>query len=241
MCSILKLFNIEKTFKTNYGNKEVLKGVDLFLNRGEAIALLGESGSGKSTLAKIIVGLEEPTRGKVEFKGKSLGSIRKRGFMEAASIQYVFQDPYGSLEEAATIVATLSEPIKYCKRHGRDYFSIEEVLEMIGMSRKTYGERKVHTLSGGQRQRVALARALIPKPEIIIADEATSMLDEEQAIEILEILRKIKDELQISIIFITHNINLLSILCDDFYILDEGKIMDKERALKLLKEMKGEK
>lgn len=241
MCSILKLFNIEKTFKTNYGNKEVLKGVDLFLNRGEAIALLGESGSGKSTLAKIIVGLEEPTRGKVEFKGKSLGSIRRRGFMEAASIQYVFQDPYGSLEEAATIVATLSEPIKYCKRHGRDYFSIEEVLEMIGMSRKTYGERKVHTLSGGQRQRVALARALIPKPEIIIADEATSMLDEEQAIEILEILRKIKDELQISIIFITHNINLLSILCDDFYILDEGKIMDKEKALKLLNEMKGEK
>lgn len=241
MCSILKLFNIEKTFKTNYGNKEVLKGVDLFLNRGEAIALLGESGSGKSTLAKIIVGLEEPTRGKVEFKGKSLGSIRKRGFMEAASIQYVFQDPYGSLEEAATVVATLSEPIKYCKRHGRDYFSIEEVLEMIGMSRKTYGERKVHTLSGGQRQRVALARALIPKPEIIIADEATSMLDEEQAIEILEILRRIKDELQISIIFITHNIDLLSILCDDFYILDEGKIMDKERALKLLKEMKGEK
>lgn len=241
MCSILKLFNIEKTFKTNYGNKEVLKGVDLFLNRGEAIALLGESGSGKSTLAKIIVGLEEPTRGKVEFKGKSLGSIRRRGFMEAASIQYVFQDPYGSLEEAATVVATLSEPIKYCKRHGRDYFSIEEVLEMIGMSRKTYGERKVHTLSGGQRQRVALARALIPKPEIIIADEATSMLDEEQAIEILEILRRIKDELQISIIFITHNIDLLSILCDDFYILDEGKIMDKERALKLLKEMKGEK
>ena len=241
MCSILKLFNIEKTFKTNYGNKEVLKGVDLFLNRGEAIALLGESGSGKSTLAKIIVGLEEPTRGKVEFKGKSLGSIRRRGFMEAASIQYVFQDPYGSLEEAATIVATLSEPIKYCKRHGRDYFSIEEVLEMIGMSRKTYGERKVHTLSGGQRQRVALARALIPKPEIIIADEATSMLDEEQAIEILEILRRIKDELQISIIFITHNINLLSILCDDFYILDEGKIMDKEKALKLLNEMKGEK
>lgn len=241
MCSILKLFNIEKTFKTNYGNKEVLKGVDLFLNRGEAIALLGESGSGKSTLAKIIVGLEEPTRGKVEFKGKSLGSIRRRGFMEAASIQYVFQDPYGSLEEAATVVATLSEPIKYCKRHGRDYFSIEEVLEMIGMSRKTYGERKVHTLSGGQRQRVALARALIPKPEIIIADEATSMLDEEQAIEILEILRKIKDELQISIIFITHNINLLSILCDDFYILDEGKIMDKEKALKLLNEMKGEK
>lgn len=241
MCSILKLFNIEKTFKTNYGNKEVLKGVDLFLNRGEAIALLGESGSGKSTLAKIIVGLEEPTRGKVEFKGKSLGSIRRRGFMEAASIQYVFQDPYGSLEEAATVVATLSEPIKYCKRHGRDYFSIEEVLEMIGMSRKTYGERKVHTLSGGQRQRVALARALIPKPEIIIADEATSMLDEEQAIGILEILRRIKDELQISIIFITHNINLLSILCDDFYILDEGKIMDKEKALKLLNEMKGEK
>lgn len=241
MCSILKLFNIEKTFKTNYGNKEVLKGVDLFLNRGEAIALLGESGSGKSTLAKIIVGLEEPTRGKVEFKGKNLGSIRRRGFMEAASIQYVFQDPYGSLEEAATVVATLSEPIKYCKRHGRDYFSIEEVLEMIGMSRKTYGERKVHTLSGGQRQRVALARALIPKPEIIIADEATSMLDEEQAIGILEILRRIKDELQISIIFITHNINLLSILCDDFYILDEGKIMDKEKALKLLNEMKGEK
>lgn len=241
MCSILKLFNIEKTFKTNYGNKEVLKGVDLFLNRGEAVALLGESGSGKSTLAKIIVGLEEPTRGKVEFKGKSLGSIRRRGFMEAASIQYVFQDPYGSLEEVATVVATLSEPIKYCKRHGRDYFSIEEVLNMIGMSRKTYGERKVHTLSGGQRQRVALARALIPKPEIIIADEATSMLDEEQAIEILEILRKIKDELQISIIFITHNINLLSILCDDFYILDEGKIMDKEKALKLLNEMKGEK
>ncbi|MCF6461387.1 ABC transporter ATP-binding protein [Clostridium sp. Cult3] len=241
MCSILKLFNIEKTFKTNYGNKEVLKGVDLFLNRGEAIALLGESGSGKSTLAKIIVGLEEPTRGKVEFKGKSLGSIRRRGFMEAASIQYIFQDPYGSLEETATIVQTLSEPIKYCKRHGRDYFSIEEVLEMIGMSRKTYGERKVHTLSGGQRQRVALARALIPKPEIIIADEVTSMLDEEQAIEILEILRRIKDELQISIIFITHNINLLSILCDDFYILDEGKIMDKEKALKLLNEMKGEK
>lgn len=241
MCSILKLFNIEKTFKTNYGNKEVLKGVDLFINKGEAIALLGESGSGKSTLAKIIVGLEEPTRGKVEFKGKSLGSIRRRGFMEAASIQYVFQDPYGSLEEAATVVETLFEPIKYCKRHGRDYFSIEEALNMIRMSGETYGERKIHTLSGGQRQKVALARALIPKPEIIIADEATSMLDEEQAIEILEILRRIKDELQISIIFITHNVNLLSILCDDFYILDEGKIMDKERALKLLKEMKGEK
>ena len=239
MCGELKLFNINKTFKTDYGKKEVLKGVDLFLNKGEAIALLGESGGGKTTLAKIIVGLEEPTKGRVEFKGGSLGSIRKRGFMEAASIQYIFQDPYGSLEGTVTVAETLSEPIKYCKRHGRDYFSIEEVLNMTRMNGEIYGEKKARTLSGGQRQRIALARALIPKPEIIIADEATSMLDEDQAMDILEILKGVKSRLGIGIIFITHNISLLSILCDDFYILAEGKIMDREKALRLLNEMKG--
>lgn len=219
------LLQVEDISKS-YVNKTILDDINIQIKKGSITVLLGESGSGKTTLSKIIIGLEKSDKGKIYLLGKELPILKRRSFYSCADIQYIFQDPYSSLENSSTIYKTLMEPIRLCKRHKRECLDIEEALNLVGIDSEEYLHRTINSLSGGQRQRVAIARALITRPSLIIGDESTAMLDQTSCSKINEIFNRLKRELNISILIITHNIELLNNFADEIYVLDNGKIVE---------------
>lgn len=219
---MLQVVNITKAA----GGRQILQQVNLEAPEASMIALVGESGGGKTTLCRILTGLEKPDSGEIYLDGKLLGSLRQRSFEECASIQYVFQDPYASMEEDGTVEGTLAEPVRLCRRNGRKFLEPKEALEYVGFDEKGLPERKIKTLSGGQRQKIALARALITYPRIIVADESTSMLDEESVREIAGIFKNLNQRLGISFIIVTHNIDIMLGLCKFLYVFRDGRIVD---------------
>lgn len=158
--------------------------------------------------------------------GKEVGPLRKRSFEECAFIQYVFQDSYASMADEVTVISTLSEPAKLCQRNHREYLDPQEALVLVGLSVEEFEDRKIKTLSGGQRQKIAIARALITRPQIIIADESTSMLDESSLKEMSSIFRRANTLFGISFIIVTHNKSTLYDLCTSIYVLDRGRIVE---------------
>jgi len=231
---LLKGTNLTKSFDTPFGSELILSGVNLNLEEGSIIALIGESGGGKTTLCRILMGLDTADSGNVFLLGKEVGRLRMRSFAECASIQYVFQDPYASMADEARVISTLSEPARLCKRNHRDYLEPEEALVLAGLSGEEFLERKIKSLSGGQRQKIAIARALITRPQIIIADESTSMLDESSAQEMSSIFRRVNKLLGVSFLIVTHNKHTLFDLCTFILVLHQGKIVEagpKEEVL----------
>lgn len=221
---LLEAAGLNKEFAGNNG--AVLKNVSLKVRSGSIVALIGDSGGGKTTLCRVFTGLEKAGSGKVLFKGKEMSCLRGRSFEDCASIQYVFQDPYAALEEESTVCSVLREPVSLCRKRRRDYLPPEEALEWVGLSAATFLSRKIKTLSGGQRQRVGIARALIPRPDLIIADECTSMLDGQSAAEIGRIFKKLNKNLGLSFIIVTHDMHFLYQVVDYIYVLHEGEIVE---------------
>lgn len=199
---LLETVGINKEFS---GRKPVLKNVNFKLRSGGIVALIGDSGGGKTTFCRVLTGLEKASAGKILFKGKELGPLRGRSFANCASIQYIFQDPYAALGAESTVCSVLREPVSLCRKRRRDYMPAEEALEWAGLPAATFLSRKIKTLSGGQRQRVGIARALIPRPDLIIADECTSMLDGQSAAEIGRIFKQLNQKLGLSFIIVTHD------------------------------------
>lgn len=223
---MLRAVNITKYYGSAAARKPILQGVDLEVTDGSLVALIGESGGGKTTLCRILTGLEKPDSGEIFLEGKELRTLRHRSFEDCASIQYVFQDPYASMEEDSTVKSTLAEPVRLCRRNDRKYLEPGEALRYVGFDEKWLLDRKIKTLSGGQRQKIALARALVTYPRIIIADESTSMLDEESVREIAGIFKDLNWQLGISFIIVTHNIEIMYGFCEILYVIREGRIVD---------------
>jgi len=219
---MLKIIDINKS----YGNKKVLHNININFTPGESTAIVGESGSGKTTIAKIIIGLEKQDSGEILLNNKKLTSIRKRNFDTCTKIQYVFQDPYSALEKNFTVIQTLNETINICQRNKYDYMSIEDCLINVDGNLLNYLNQKVDILSGGQKQKLCIARSLITKPEIIIADECTSMLDKKSSEEIFELLNKIKKEKNIILISILHEVDFYSDYWNKIAIFKDGSILE---------------
>lgn len=228
---LLEASGINKEFN---GNNTVLNNISLKVRSGGIVALIGDSGGGKTTLCRVFTGLEKASSGKVLFKGKELGQLRRRSFEDCASIQYIFQDPYAALEEESTVCGVLREPVGLCRRRGRSYMAPEEALEWAGLHAESFSHRKIKTLSGGQRQRVGIARALVPCPDLVIADECTSMLDGESAVEIGRIFKKLNHELGLSFIIVTHDMHFLYHVADYIYVLHEGAVVEAGPAKRIL-------
>jgi len=230
---LLEAVGLNKKFN---GNTTVLNNVCLKIRRGGIAALIGESGGGKTTLCRVFTGLEKASSGKVLFKGKELGTLRGRSFDDCASLQYIFQDPYAALEEESTVSSVLQEPVNMCSRRGRDYMPPQEALTWAGLAGAAFLGRKIKTLSGGQRQRVSLARSLITRPDLIIADECTAMLDAQAAAEIGRIFKKLNQKLGLSFLIVTHDAQFLYQVVDYIYVLHEGAIVEagpKDRGLNI--------
>ena len=197
---------------------------------GEVLGIVGESGSGKSTLAKTILGLQKLTSGQVEVFGEKLTEINKKELKEIRKkMQVVFQDPFSSLNPRMTVFEILKEPLdsffpSMTKESAQK--DIEAGLMEVGLTSDYLG-RYPHELSGGQCQRVAIARALMPKPQLLICDEAVSALDASIRGEIIDLLLRIKSEKKLTMIFIAHDLAVVRKICDRVIVMQSGKIVEQ--------------
>jgi peptide/nickel transport system ATP-binding protein len=197
---------------------------------GEVLGIVGESGSGKSTLAKAILGLQELTSGQVEVFGERLAEANKKQLKEIRKkMQVVFQDPFSSLNPRMTVYEILKEPLdSFFPAMTKESVQkdIEGGLMEVGLTADYLG-RYPHELSGGQCQRVAIARALMPKPQLLICDEAVSALDASIRGEIIELLLKVKSEKKLTMIFIAHDLAVVRKICDRVIVMQAGKIVEQ--------------
>ena len=226
-------------FARNIDHVHAVDGVDLQLRKGEVIALVGESGCGKSTLALMLMGLEEPTEGKIIFESKEIthASEHDRKLLRQ-KIQMVFQDPYESLNPTQTIGQIVGEPLDV---HGLVHSKAEreskvvKALEDAGLKpAEDYIHRFPHQLSGGQRQRVVIAGALVLEPSLLIADEPVSMLDVSIRAEILNLLADLRQTRQISIILITHDLGTVGYFADRIAVMYLGRIVEIGKTVDVL-------
>ncbi|GLS30598.1 ABC-type dipeptide/oligopeptide/nickel transport system, ATPase component [Mesorhizobium albiziae] len=211
-----------RNLSVSYGDTRVVDTVSINVVRGESFALVGESGSGKSTVLKAVAGLAPQWTGEISVFGQPRSKGIDRAF--ASRGQMVFQDPYGSLHPRQTVDATLSEPLAIHGLGGQDA-RVQEIMAAVGLDRR-FRFRLPHQLSGGQRQRVAIARALMLEPKLLLLDEPTSALDVSVQAEILNLLKRLRREKGLSYLLVTHDLPVVSFLCDRLAVMREGKIVE---------------
>lgn len=209
--AVMELRNVSLVFKTNRGDLPAVTDVSFALAPGEVICLVGESGCGKTTTGKILAGLHQPTSGEILFEGKDVKTLTGRDYDRyRREVQIIHQDPYASLNPARTIFQTLSAPLeRYKVVRGRTQLTAKviELLELVDLTPASdFIEKYPHQLSGGQRQRLSIARSLTVEPDFIVADESVSMLDVSIRMSLLETLLKLKEELGVAFVFITHDL-----------------------------------
>ncbi|HST17922.1 MAG TPA: ABC transporter ATP-binding protein [Gaiellaceae bacterium] len=201
-------------------------GVDLELQRGETLGLVGESGCGKSTLGRAIVGLTDPTSGTVEYEGQALTAKRERA--KRRRIQMVFQDPYSSLNPRMTVKQTLAELLKAHNMVPNNGIEArcKELLDLVGLGARAL-EAHPRQFSGGQRQRVSIARALALEPELLIADEPVSALDVSVQATVLNLLEELKEKLGLTVLLIAHNMAVVRHVADRVAVMYLGRIVEQ--------------
>ncbi|WP_073053871.1 ABC transporter ATP-binding protein [Kaistia soli] len=214
-----------------------LRDINIAVGRGEVVGILGESGSGKSTVANIITCLTSYDGGSYRFKGRDIASYtRKERFAFKSDVQIVFQDPYGSLNPRATVRGSVMESLIL---HRPDLGRRERIeranalLEEVGLSADA-GDRYPHEFSGGQRQRVAIARAIAVEPELLVLDEPLSSLDVSIQAQILELFVRMIRERDLTIVFISHDVNVVRLLCDRVYVMNQGAVVEEGFARDVL-------
>jgi len=205
--------------------EQLVKAVDhvsLSVPSQQSFGLVGESGSGKSTILRSLAGLNHHCGGEICLEGEALSNKRSKAFYK--KVQMVFQDPYASLHPRHTIDKILAEPLAI---HGLKHPEkrIAEVMEQVALPTK-FRFRYPHQLSGGQRQRVAIARALILEPKILLLDEPTSALDVSIQAEILNLLNQLRDELSLTYLLVSHDLAVVSYMCEQVAVMQHGKIVE---------------
>jgi ABC-type dipeptide/oligopeptide/nickel transport system ATPase subunit len=205
-----------------YNGTRVVQGATFEVASGESFALVGESGSGKSTVLKAITGLAPEWTGTIEVQNAACRRSPDRQL--ARTLQMVFQDPYGSLHPRKTVDAILTEALTIHRIDNRDA-RVERVLQDVGLDRR-FRFRYPHQLSGGQRQRVAIARALILEPRVLLLDEPTSALDVSVQAEILNLLKRLRAEHGLTYLLVTHNLPVVSFMCDRMAIMNQGRLVE---------------
>ena len=216
------------------GHVRAVDGVSLDIRAGRTLALVGESGCGKTTVGKAILRLIEPTGGAVSLDGQDVGSLSRDALRSLrARMQMVFQDPYGSLNPRMRVGEIIGEGMAALRR-GTDGDELVKLLEQVGL-RADMADRYPHEFSGGQRQRIAIARALAVQPELLICDEPTSALDVSVQAQILNLLKKLQEELGVAYLFITHNFAVVEYLANDVAVMYLGRIVERGTAEEVLR------
>ena len=233
---VLQAFDLKKHFPTGASKLlqrptqlvQAVDGVSLSLRRGTTLAVVGESGCGKSTLARLLARLIEPTSGSVVLNGVDITAASSKEMLKMRrEIQVVFQDPYACLNPRHSIGQSIGTPIRIQKTMSRadERHRVFELMELVGLSSEHYN-RFPHEFSGGQRQRAEIARALALKPKVIVADEPVSALDVSIQAQILNLLEKLQSDLELSYVFIAHDLSVVRHIADEVAVMYLGKIVE---------------
>lgn len=220
-------YYIEKTSLFSKNKKDVLKDVSFTMEKGKCIGLIGESGSGKSTLGRIILGIEKPSSGEILLEKNTKISVVFQDYTSSVNPSYKVKD---IIEEA------LSAIVKNSKEREKEIINL---LDKVGLN-ETFINRYPHELSGGQLQRVCIARAIAIKPDFILLDEAVSSLDINVQVQILDLLKKLKIEDNLSYLFITHDLMTITYLCDNVIFFKDGKIVEEINDVSKLNKIKND-
>ena len=246
MDKILEIKNLTVDYVSlNSNSKKTLRAVDdvsLFINKGEIYALAGESGCGKSTIAKSITRLVIPISGEILFENKNIlqySKEEKKSYPQ--DVQMIFQNPYSSLNPKMKIKDILVEPLDINTNYSKNRKNalVKSVLYDVGLSDDSL-DRYPHEFSGGQRQRIAIARALILNPKLIIADEPVSALDASIQAQIINLLKDLKKERNLTILFISHDLNVIRYLADRVGVMYFGKLVEENSTDKIFNSPKAD-
>lgn len=240
--TLLECKNLIKSFKTKTSTIRAVDGVDLTIKRGECYGLVGESGSGKSTLSSLICALQTADCGQIIFDGQKIfDSLEKTKFLHLKEFrkkcQIIFQDPFSSLNPKMKIGNIIEEPLiihKIGKTKKERLGLVNEMRTLVGLPPDCL-EKYPSQLSGGQRQRVSIATAMILKPEFVICDESVSALDVLIQAQILNLLKTMQKSLNLTYIFISHNLNVVAYMADRIGVMYKGKIIEEKPTDNLLK------
>lgn len=215
-------------FNRTLGHIKAVDGVSFSIEQGKTYGLVGESGSGKTTTGRAIIGLNDITSGKVLYEGKDLTSKKSKTSAVRKDIQMIFQDPYSSLNPKKRVLDIVAEPLRNYEKLSRqeEKKRVQELLEMVGLSPESI-LKYPHEFSGGQRQRIGVARAIALKPKLIIADEPVSALDVSVQAQVLNFMQDIQKELNLTYLFISHDLGVVKHMCDEIGIMYKGRYVEQ--------------
>ncbi|MFB9952392.1 ABC transporter ATP-binding protein [Rhizobium puerariae] len=226
--SLLSVSDLKTHYRSRDGLLRAVDGIDLVVERGETVGLVGESGCGKSTLGKTVLRLVDPTEGRIEFKGEDITVLDQRRLRNVRrSIQMIFQDPFASLNPRHTIGEILEAPLIVHKVGNRAERRgiVADIVAKVGLPAESIN-RYPHEFSGGQRQRIGIARALLLNPELIVCDEPVSALDLSIQAQILNLLVEMKKEFGLSYLFISHDLSVVRYFADRVMVMYLGRIVE---------------
>ena len=230
---ILEVKDLKKYFKTSKGTVHAVDGLNLTLEKGKTLGIVGESGCGKSTTGRVILRLLDATSGSVIFDGKDVTKATPAEMRELRkNMQMIFQDPFSSLNPRRTVSQLIAEPIILNKlitgkdKKERIEARVLELMETVGLARRLYNTYP-HELDGGRRQRIGIARALAMNPKFIVCDEPVSALDVSIQAQILNLLKDLQEKMDLTYIFITHNLSVVNHFADEIAVMYLGSLVEK--------------
>ncbi len=235
---LLDVKHLKKYFGTPSGLLHAVDDVSFSVKRGTTLGVVGESGCGKSTLGSTLLYLDEPTGGEILFEGTNLQSVGKKEFKRIRPrMQMIFQDPYSSLNGRMNVRQLIAEPLivnKVCKDKKEIEARVDAMMETVGLARRLAGAYP-HELDGGRRQRIGIGRALIMEPAFLVCDEPVSALDVSIQAQILNLLMDLQDSMNLTYLFITHDLSVVKHISDEIMVMYRGKCVEQASSAELFR------